>query len=239
MKMWRRYGSTGTSTPAIRPIRRACGPAALTTIRVSIVPRVVSTAATRPASTRIPVTSVSRAIGDACRLRRLREAHGDAVGIGDAIALAERRADGAVHVEPRRQPRRVRGVEPLHVHTEAALQRDVPAKRLDARRRRQQKQIAVLVEVDRIAHLVGEPLQHADRFDGEADVRLVRELMPDAAGVPPGRSGPEQRVALDEHDVGDAAPGEMIRHARPHAPAADDHDIRGPLHGCTLLVARI
>ena len=104
MKMCRRYGSTGTSTPAIRPIRRACGPAALTTVRVSIVPRVVSTAATRPDSTRIPVTSVSRSIETPASLRRLGEAHRDAVGIGDAVALAERRAERAVHVEPRRQP---------------------------------------------------------------------------------------------------------------------------------------
>ena len=60
MKMWRRYGSTGTSTPARRPTVRAHGPAALTTMRVAMEPRDVSTAATRRDSTRMPVTSVSR-----------------------------------------------------------------------------------------------------------------------------------------------------------------------------------
>jgi hypothetical protein len=46
----------------MRPTARACGPAAFTTIAVSIDPRVVSTPATRPPATRTPVTSVSRAI---------------------------------------------------------------------------------------------------------------------------------------------------------------------------------
>ena len=60
MKMCRRIGSTGTSAPAIAPISRAYGPAALTTARVSIVPREVSTADTRPSATVIPLTSTSR-----------------------------------------------------------------------------------------------------------------------------------------------------------------------------------
>ena len=58
-----------------------------------------------PPRTSIPVTSSSRSIVDAGRLRRLREPHRHAVGIGDAVALAERRAEHAVGAEPRREPR--------------------------------------------------------------------------------------------------------------------------------------
>src|SRR5438067_1203735 len=118
MKMWRRMGSTGTSSPAIRPIARACGPAALTTARVSIVPRVVSTAATRPESTRSDTTSVSRSIA-------------------------------------------------------------APA-----------------------------------------------------ACAAPCRSRREQLLALDEHDVRDAPPRQMIGDARAHTSAADDDDVGGALHVC-------
>ena len=74
---------------------------------------------------------------DARRLRGPGEAHGHAIGIGDAVARAERRAERAIHVEPGRQPGGVLRVEPQHVHAQAALQRDVLAKRRDARRRRQ------------------------------------------------------------------------------------------------------
>ena len=45
-------------TPASRPISRAYIPPALTTISVSISPLSVSTAVTRPPTTRTPVTRV-------------------------------------------------------------------------------------------------------------------------------------------------------------------------------------
>ena len=81
------------------------------------------------------------------------------------------------------------------------------------------------MEVDRLADLVGEPLEQPDRLDRQADVRLVRELVAHAAGVATGRSGAEQLLALDQHDVGDAAAREVVGDARAHAAAADDYDI--------------
>ena len=57
-KMCRRRGSTGSSSPAIRPTSGAQGPAALTTSRVAMVPAGVRTPVTRPCSTTIPVTGV-------------------------------------------------------------------------------------------------------------------------------------------------------------------------------------
>ncbi len=51
-------GTTGTRTPAIRPISAANMPAALTTISHSTSPRSVRTRDTAPRSTSIPVTRV-------------------------------------------------------------------------------------------------------------------------------------------------------------------------------------
>ena len=51
-------GTTGTRTPAIRPISAANMPAALTTISHSTSPRSVAHARTAPPRTSIPVTRV-------------------------------------------------------------------------------------------------------------------------------------------------------------------------------------
>ena len=51
-------GTSGTRTPAIRPISAANMPPALTTTSASMWPRSVSTPRTRPPSTSIAVTRV-------------------------------------------------------------------------------------------------------------------------------------------------------------------------------------
>src|SRR6185436_11903968 len=123
------------------------------------------------------------------------------------------------------------GVEPLDVDAEAALQDDVPPEGVDARRRGEEEQVAVLMQVDRLADLVREPLEQSDRLNREADVRFVGELVADAAGVAARGPGGEQLLALDEDDVRDAAPSQVIGDARAHAPAANDHHVSGALHG--------
>ncbi len=55
-------GTIGTTTPASAPISRAYIPPAFTTTSVSISPRSVSTASTRPPRVRMPVTRVDVAI---------------------------------------------------------------------------------------------------------------------------------------------------------------------------------
>src|SRR6266446_5727124 len=50
-----------------------------------------------------------------------------------------------------------------------------PAACVDARRRGEEEQVAVLMQVDRLADLVREPLEQPDRFNREADVRFVGE----------------------------------------------------------------
>src|SRR5206468_8333253 len=94
---------------------------------------------------------------------------------------------------------------------EAPLQLDILAECLDARVGRQQKQVAVLVKIDGRADFVGESFQQLDRFEGELDVRAVRELVPHAAGIAAGGSRGQQLLALDQDDVGDAAACQVIR----------------------------
>src|SRR5438876_767586 len=81
-----------------------------------------------------------------CRLRRSREPHRHAVGIGDAIVAAERGGDHTRGIEPGREPRRLRSLEPVDVDSEAALQRDVAAEDVDTCLRGEKKEIAVLME---------------------------------------------------------------------------------------------
>ena len=57
VRIWRRSGSTGRSTPAISPTDRDHAPAVHTTVSVAIRPAPVSTARTCPSMTSIPVTA--------------------------------------------------------------------------------------------------------------------------------------------------------------------------------------
>src|SRR6185295_18656854 len=75
-----------------------------------------------------------------------------------------------------------------------------------------------------------EPFEQRDRLDREPDVRLVRELMADAAGVAAGGSGAEHLLALDHDDVGDPNAGEVVGDRRAHAPTADHDDVSRSLH---------
>jgi hypothetical protein len=54
--------------------------------------------------------------------------------------------------------------------------------------------------------------------------------MAEAAGILARRSRRELRLALEQHDIGDAELGEMPGDAASHAPAAGDDHIRGLFH---------
>ena len=85
----------------------------------------------------------------------------------------------------------------------------------------EQEQVAVLAEVDPV-----HPPELLQRAERDPDVQLVGELRPDPAGRPRGRPGRE-RVALEQHDVGDAELAQVPRDARSHRAAADDHYLVG------------
>src|SRR5882672_3715138 len=64
--------------------------------------------------------------------------------------------------------------------------------------------------------------------------------MTDAAGVASGGSRREHLLALDEDDVGHPAAGQMVGHARAHAPTADDDHFRCTFHlACHALSRRL
>ena len=152
------------------------------------------------------------------RLRRARESHRQAVRIRDAVTGAVAGRNDAVHAETGREPCGVFGRHQVDVNSEAALQVDVPRKGLDRRRGRQQEEIAVLMEIHRVADFVLEAFHEPDGFDRELDVLPRRKLMPNAAGVAAGRAGGKLSFALEHDDVTDAAPRQVVRRARAHAP---------------------
>src|SRR5207249_686697 len=102
---------------------------------------------------------------DAERLSGLRKTHRHAVRIGDAVAPAEGGAEHARRVEPGNETHRFDRIQPLDVDAKAPLQRDVSPKRVDARLRGEKKEIAVLMEIDRVTDLVGEALEQTDRLE--------------------------------------------------------------------------
>ena len=125
MKMWRRTGSTGrdAAPPTSRPIGRAQGPAAFTTVRVSIVPRVVSTPLTRP-PTRRDARDLDVALdrdAGACA------AFANPIVTPFGSAMPSRRQNVAAITPSVSRPgascRASARVEPLHVDAEAALKR--------------------------------------------------------------------------------------------------------------------
>src|SRR5581483_10079876 len=61
----------------------------------------------------------------------------------------------------------------------------------------EQEEVAGEAEVERLADLVLEALQPADRLEPDADVQLVREQRADAAGAVAGRAAGE-RLAFEE-----------------------------------------
>ena len=158
---------------------------------------------------------------DAGRLSRLREAHGDAVRVGDAVASTVARREDAVDVEPWSQPDGVVRCEELDVDTQPSLHLNVGLEQLDRLGCGQQKQIAVLV---------GEPLHESDRLDGELHVLFGGELMAHAARVTPSRARGELRFTLEEDDIRHAASGEMVGGARTHTPPTDDDDVGCSTH---------
>src|SRR5262249_42102489 len=86
------------------------------------------------------------------------------------------------------------------------------------------------MQIDRLPDFVLKPFEHADRFDRQLDVRLVRELMAHTARVATGRSRAEQLIALDEDDVRHTAARQVISDARAHAPATNYHGVGVVLH---------
>jgi hypothetical protein len=78
----------------------------------------------------------------------------------------------------------------------------------------------VLPERDLVRHR----LELAQRAQGDADVQLVRELRADPARRL-ARRARRERVALEEDDVGDAEPPQVVRGGGAEGAATDDDDV--------------
>lgn len=106
------------------------------------------------------------------------------------------------------------------------MERDVRLEGGHVLRPGQQKEIATVVQPQRMAHLRREMLQHADAFDRQPHVDFAPELMPHAARALACRALAEEFPTLQQQHVTQAAFGEVIRQAGTHDSAANDD------HGC-------
>ena len=160
--------------------------------------------------------------GDDDALQRIRAGvyggHRDAVRIADAVTRAERCADDAVNRQPRHALRNRLRLEPLDVDAKTPLHRRVLPKCVDVSRLLEQKQISVLMKIDRSADFVFESLEDCDRLDGQLHVGFVRKLVTHTAGITPGGSSAERRLTFDEDNVGQTETGEMYVTLAPMQP---------------------
>ena len=140
-----------------------------------------------------------------------------AVGGREQVGGLERR-DHRLDVVRRDQPRR---------DAETRLELDRGLEALDVDLVREHEEVAVALVPDAADPL--ERLELGHRAERHPDVELVRELCADAACGLARRAAPE-RLLLEQDDVGDALLGQVVRDARPHGAAADDHDVCGLGH---------
>ena len=195
--MWRRSGSTGTSTPSMRPIDLAHGPAALTTSGVLMSPFEVRTSATRPPASRMPVTSVSRTISTPLACAPC--AKPIVTPLGSATPSA------AQKVAPRTPVTSSPGASappPPATATARPRRGGAAGPRSSRTRPRWRPSTAGRGSRPGGSRSACRPPPRSraimrDRLDRQLDVRRVRELVAHAAGVLPGRAGGELRLALD------------------------------------------
>src|SRR6266540_2512862 len=107
-------------------------------------------------------------------------------GIGDPVVRAERRTDHPVQAEARSECSRLLRLEQPGVDSEPALELGCGHERPPRRLAPDEEQVAVLVDVERDAVRLPERQDHRDARQGEPNVDLARELVPEATGAGPG-----------------------------------------------------
>jgi hypothetical protein len=153
--------------------------------------------------------------------------HG-AVGGGVARERAERCGEHAVEPGKRRELVGLAGAHHPARKPDAVLHLDAALERDHVVVRREQEQIADLMQVDLPSRALAEGAPRLERAQPDAHVQLVREHGPDAAGAAPGGARAELG-ALEQQHLLHARLGEVEGDARADHPAAHDHH-RGPLH---------
>src|SRR5262249_2984948 len=89
-----------------------------------------------------------------------------------------------------------------------------------------EKEVAALAEPDVDLELLREVLAERDRLLHEPDVELGRPLLSHAAAVSPRRAGGEI-APLEDDDVGEAEPRQVVGDGQPDDPWADDDEVGG------------
>ena len=225
VRICRRRGTTGRSTPASSPTCLDQAPAAQTTVSVATVPRLVSTA-----------VMVAPSVDDA----------GDRAASDQAGAGAPRRPGVAEHdrlrgavpvlgrpgggqqplgVDQRREPLGLGDVDHPAGHAQLVLDRHVPLERLDLVGLVEQEQVADLAQVDVLAELTLEGLERPQAPQPELDVDRVGELRAHSPGRPAGGAGPEL-VPLEQQHVRNPGPGQVVGRAQTDHAATHDDDGR-------------
>ena len=205
VRIWRRSGSTGRSTPTMAPSPRDQAPAAQTTVSVAIVPWSVTTRVMAPP---LDVDPGDGAVADDACARTSRGCGvpaDDALGGAVPVRRRVRRGEESVGADQRRERLGLRDVDEPAGDPQLVLQGDVLLERLDVLRLFQQEQVADLVQVDLLAERLLERLERAQAASPELDVDPVGELGANATGGLAGGAGPELAL-LDQDDVGDAGP---------------------------------
>ena len=93
-----------------------------------------------------------------------------------------------------------------------------------------EEQVTVLGHVEREPVFLGEPGDHRHARLREPDVHLAGELITEAAGARPGRTRGQVIRPFEHHDAPRPGGREVIRGARTHDAAPDDHDVRRRAH---------
>ena len=221
IRYWCCTDTNGTLTPAIAPTCRAHWPAQLTTTSQATRPRSVSTAATRPSSSSMPVTC--RVLEDArtVHARALRERLRDVGGIHLSVGRQEGGANQVGHIHQRPQRLRFTRRQQLHLEPEGARSRRLSLQLDPARGIAGQPQAAVHLPAARESGLGFERVVERDRMSQQLrDVRAAAQLPDEARGVV--RRARRQLVALDDDRVAPAEPGQVIGSRASDDAAADD-----------------
>ena len=108
------------------------------------------------------------------------------------------------------------------------LQRERGPEALDVCLVVEQEQVAVLSELDAV-----HPLELVERAERDADVQLVGELRPEAAGRL-ARGAGREHVSLDQHDVFDPELAEVPGDTRPHGASTNHNHLGRVAHGRIL-----
>jgi len=224
--MCRRYGSTGISSPAIRPIDEDQAPAQLNTTRVATSPAEVRTAL-HPALRDIDAEHLDSLVqARAAAPRRRGIAGGHISGARDSVGRTECAAEHVVDVEHRDHPCRLGRINPSRLGQAGAVPHlHVLAEVLDLLRQREHEEVSQLAKVGWLAGLRLEVLEEPHRQPLQPDVGLHRELLPNSSRALAGGLRTE-RLAFEQKNV-HIAFRQLIGERAAHDAAAHDDCVSG------------